>query len=116
MHISHRGGSRENLENTMQAFKHAVALGTDMLEMDVCITKDKKVLKLESANKNINLGSCSPWQHAKEANWDWRQHRGYKLKGLTQIYGKCACRLSPNTHGRYKEMLDIEFPIARRCI
>lgn len=44
LHISHRGGSRENLENTMQAFHHAKNVGTNMLEMDVCFTKDKKVL------------------------------------------------------------------------
>jgi glycerophosphoryl diester phosphodiesterase len=44
LHISHRGGSRENLENTIKAFDHAVKLGTDVLEMDVCFTKDNKVL------------------------------------------------------------------------
>lgn len=44
LHASHRGGSRENVENTIQAFKHAVDLGTDCLEMDVCMTKDKQVI------------------------------------------------------------------------
>ena len=39
-HVSHRGGAAENLENTMTAFKHAISLGTDMLEIDCHITKD----------------------------------------------------------------------------
>ncbi|XP_050921392.1 lysophospholipase D GDPD1 isoform X4 [Lates calcarifer] len=43
-HISHRGGAGENLENTMAAFKHAVDLGTDMLELDCHLTKDEQEL------------------------------------------------------------------------
>ncbi|XP_042194653.1 lysophospholipase D GDPD1 [Callorhinchus milii] len=43
-HISHRGGAGENLENTMAAFRHAVALGTDMLELDCHMTKDEQVV------------------------------------------------------------------------
>ena len=42
--IAHRGGGWHAPENTMQAFKRAVAKGCHMLEMDVRITKDKKII------------------------------------------------------------------------
>jgi len=44
LHISHRGGAGENYENTLGAFHHAVKLGSDMLEIDCHLTKDRHVV------------------------------------------------------------------------
>ena len=41
---AHRGGSYENTENTLHAFKHAMNLGSNFLECDVHITKDHEVV------------------------------------------------------------------------
>jgi len=43
-HISHRGGAAEYPENTMAAFRNAVKAGTEMLEIDLHLTKDGKVV------------------------------------------------------------------------
>jgi glycerophosphoryl diester phosphodiesterase len=42
--IAHRGGAEHAPENTLAAFRHAVALGADMLEFDVQMTKDEELV------------------------------------------------------------------------
>ncbi|OQR78801.1 glycerophosphodiester phosphodiesterase domain-containing protein 1-like [Tropilaelaps mercedesae] len=63
VHISHRGGAFERLENTLEAFEHAVhECNTDMLEIDVHLTLDKQVvvahdlslLRTTGVDKDIN--------------------------------------------------------------
>lgn len=50
LHISHRGGSAEAPENTLHAFKRAVRLGTDMLELDLHATADGEVVVCHDAS------------------------------------------------------------------
>jgi len=49
-HISHRGGSGERPENTLCAFRNALAQGTEMLELDVHLTKDEQVVVFHDQN------------------------------------------------------------------
>jgi len=50
-HVSHRGGAGENLENTMEAFRHALEVcRTDVLELDVQETRDGVAVVCHDAN------------------------------------------------------------------
>uniref|UniRef100_A0A4W5PE84 Glycerophosphodiester phosphodiesterase domain containing 3a n=1 Tax=Hucho hucho TaxID=62062 RepID=A0A4W5PE84_9TELE len=49
-HISHRGGSGERIESTMEAFTHAVEQGTGMLELDCHLTLDGHVVVSHDEN------------------------------------------------------------------
>ncbi|XP_062874941.1 lysophospholipase D GDPD3a [Trichomycterus rosablanca] len=49
-HISHRGGSGERIESTIEAFKHAVEVGTEMLELDCHLTLDGHVIVSHDEN------------------------------------------------------------------
>jgi glycerophosphoryl diester phosphodiesterase len=44
LNIAHQGGEAEFPSNTMYAFQHSVKAGSDMLELDVGVTKDNKVV------------------------------------------------------------------------
>ena len=59
--IAHRGGAGEGYENTLTAFRRAVSAGADMLELDVHLTRDGRVvvahdqhlLRLTGLSQNI---------------------------------------------------------------
>src|SRR3954453_18304836 len=44
MNMAHQGGEDEFPSNTMYSFRKAVALGADMLELDVSATKDGQIV------------------------------------------------------------------------
>uniref|UniRef100_A0A8C2I063 Glycerophosphodiester phosphodiesterase domain containing 3a n=1 Tax=Cyprinus carpio TaxID=7962 RepID=A0A8C2I063_CYPCA len=64
-HISHRGGCGEKIENTMEAFTHAVEMGTEMLELDCHLTKDGHVVVshdenlLRQTGQDVNISSLN---------------------------------------------------------
>ena len=53
---AHRGASSFYPENTMSAFKGALELGSDWIELDVQQTKDKKIIVLHDTNLKRTTG------------------------------------------------------------
>jgi glycerophosphoryl diester phosphodiesterase len=52
LNIAHQGGEDEFPSNTMYAFRKAVRAGADMLELDVGVTKDNKVVVIHDTTVN----------------------------------------------------------------
>ena len=65
--ISHRGGSREKIENTIEAFEKSVNLGANILEMDVYLTLDKKIVVVHDHNLDI---ICGVDEYVSDLNFD----------------------------------------------
>jgi len=55
-HISHRGGAGEFYENTFKAFQSSKEIGTQMLELDVHLTKDNVVVVSHDGNLKRTTG------------------------------------------------------------
>lgn len=79
-HISHRGGSGERIENTIEAFTHAVEVGTEMLELDCHLTKDGHVMVSHDENllrqtghdisiSSLNLEDLPPYKETLEVTF-----------------------------------------------
>lgn len=61
LRIAHRGGSRMHMENTLEGFRKCMqTTRTDMLEMDVCFTKDGKLVVHHDSNL---LRTCGVGTH-----------------------------------------------------
>ncbi len=82
--IAHRGGAGEWPGETIYAFKQAVALGVDILEMDIRYTRDNHIVLMHDPNvrkttgtnkrvKNMDVGEITS---LRADNW-WR------IRGIT---------------------------------
>jgi glycerophosphoryl diester phosphodiesterase len=54
LHMAHAGGENEAPANTMYAYKRAVALGADMIELDVHSTADDTLVVIHDATVDAN--------------------------------------------------------------
>lgn len=58
--IAHRGGSDEAPENTLVAFRHAVALGADMVECDARLSRDGVAVVCHDARLDRTTAATGP--------------------------------------------------------
>lgn len=98
INMAHSGGEAEAPTNTLYAFKRAVALGSDMIELDVQSTKDGKVVVLHNATVDETTNgtgkvAAQPWRMVQKYDAAYWFARGkgtthgakpaaYKLRGL----------------------------------
>jgi glycerophosphoryl diester phosphodiesterase len=78
--IAHRGASAEKPENTLAAFRRALALGVDGLELDVQVTRDGVPVVFHDASLSRLTGTPG-----RLANRTWRGLRKLRVLGTEPI-------------------------------
>ncbi|BBD92242.1 glycerophosphodiester phosphodiesterase [Staphylococcus caprae] len=82
--VAHRGLSEDYPENTLIAYKHALMLHIDMLEIDVHYTKDKQLVVIhdDTIDRTSNgKGKVIDYTLDELREFDFGAYRGDKFKG-----------------------------------
>ena len=92
---AHRGASGHAPENTMAAFKTALAMGADWLEFDVQLSKDEHVVVFhdETLERTTNLNlqqrisdmTLSQLKDLDAGNWFHSRFKGEKIPTLEEV-------------------------------
>jgi len=108
-HISHRGGAAERLENTMPAFRNAQAAAckTDMFELDVHLSKDKKVVVVHDGNLRRVTGV-----EGKVSDYNYEDLPPLKNRIAVEFANSLHCEHTGTTPQKFPLLEDVfrEFP------
>src|SRR5689334_17395510 len=79
--FAHRGGAKEAPESTEAGFRHAIECGTDVLELDVQLTKDQEMVVWHGPNLNnvrleIEDEANVPRTRFDIGEYDWSELQG----------------------------------------
>jgi len=100
--IAHRGGAKLAPENTLAAFKKAMALGVDMIEIDVILSKDGEVIVIHDNTidrttngkgvvKEMNLAEIKNYD---AGSWFDNKYAREKVPTLDEVFetinGQCT--------------------------
>jgi glycerophosphoryl diester phosphodiesterase len=86
MVAAHRGVAAAAAENTIEAFTNAIAIGADMIEFDVRMTRDGELIAFHDARVNgIAVGSLT--------RDDIEAGAGVRPPLLTEVLSACAGRI-----------------------
>jgi glycerophosphoryl diester phosphodiesterase len=90
LNIAHQGGESEFPSNTLYAFRRSIRAGADMLELDVGVTRDGKVVVMHDTTVNRTTNG-----HGRVASYTLR-----KLRKLDAAHWFAPGRADPYRHGR----------------
>jgi glycerophosphoryl diester phosphodiesterase len=96
--IAHRGASGTRPENTLAAFRRAAALGADMIELDVQLTRDGAVVVLHDATLERTTDGSGPVRERTLAEirrldagaWFGAAFRGERVPTLAEVFAAVA--------------------------
>lgn len=102
--IAHRGASRSAPENTVAAMLGAVEAGTDMIELDVQMTRDRRLVVFHDGGlgRTTNLHgvlASNHYSHLRDLDagaWFGPRFNGERIPLLTDIFTSVPATLSIN--------------------
>lgn len=100
--IAHRGASGVAPENTLAAFRRAVEIGADMVELDVQLSRDGQVMvfhddSLERTTDGSGLlaaQDCAALQRLDAGGWFAPAFRGERIPTLAAALAACPLRIN----------------------
>jgi glycerophosphoryl diester phosphodiesterase len=102
--IAHRGASAYYPENTLPSFEGAIAMGADMIELDVQLTSDKEVVVFHDEN----ISRCTdgrgriadhPLASLKKldaGSWFNKNFTNTRIPTLSEVLGICKNKIAVN--------------------
>lgn len=131
MVIAHRGFSGAAPENTLAAFQKAIEIGSDMIELDVQLSKDGNLVVLHDENLERTTNGRgrvvdSTLQELKKldaGSWFGEQFSGAKIPTLSEVLDLAKGRVLVNieikhpAHGQYPitELADQAFEEVKKA-
>ncbi len=116
--IAHRGASAYYPENTMAAFKSALEMNSEMIELDVMMSKDKVPVVFHDASLNKHTDGKGPLKNftvdelkkLDAGSWFHEKFSGERIPTLEEVIefaaGKIALNIEIKTEAVTDELVD----------
>jgi glycerophosphoryl diester phosphodiesterase len=102
--IAHRGASAYYPENTLPSFEGAIAMGADMVELDVQFTSDKevvvfhdeKVSRCTDGRGKISDHTLAELKKLDAGGWFDKKFHNTRIPTLAEVLGVCKNKIAVN--------------------
>tara|TARA_R110002124_G_scaffold47149_2_gene140673 strand:+ start:10366 stop:11256 length:891 start_codon:yes stop_codon:yes gene_type:complete len=114
--IAHRGASAYFPENTMAAFKAAVEMNADMIELDVLLSKDNIPIVFHDEKLNAKTNgkgfvkdfSLSELQELDAGSWFDKKFKGERIPTLREVLEYCKDKILVNVEIKTEAVSELE--------
>ena len=102
--IAHRGASAYYPENTLPSFERAIAMGADMVELDVQLTSDKEVVvfhdekisRCTDGRGEIVDHTLAQLKKLDAGSWFDKKFQNARIPTLAEVLGVCKNKIAVN--------------------
>jgi glycerophosphoryl diester phosphodiesterase len=123
--IAHRGASAYFPENTIPAFKGAIAMGADMVELDVQLTSDKEVVvfhdekisRCTDGRGKIADHTLAELKKLDAGSWYSKDFQNTRIPSLAEALSVCKNKIAANIEIKTKAVSKMFFgSIEEKCL